>query len=130
MTASTNANWSVAEIEAFTTADDMKISPFYSDGKTYGTPTWIWSVVVDNQLYVRAWNGQRSRWYQSAMTQHGGRIYLAQHNHEVTFEDASGDVTLDAKIDQAYQTKYAGSPYMPPMIQDGPRRATVRILPK
>ncbi|WP_234447097.1 DUF2255 family protein [Virgibacillus salexigens] len=43
------------------------MSPFYSDGKTYRTPTWIWSVVVNSNLYVRAYNGQRSRWYQSAI---------------------------------------------------------------
>jgi hypothetical protein len=24
---------------------------------TPGTPTWIWSVVVDGQLYVRGYNG-------------------------------------------------------------------------
>lgn len=38
-------------------SDDLHISPFREDGKTYGTPTWIWSVVVDGGLYVRAYNG-------------------------------------------------------------------------
>jgi hypothetical protein len=126
----TNKNWTAAELKTFTNADDMKVSPFYSDGKTYGTPTWLWSVVVEDGLYIRAWNGQQSRWYQSAMTQKAGRIYLAQANHEVIFESASGDETLDNKIDQAYQIKYADSPYMPPMIQTGPQSATVKILPK
>lgn len=126
----TQQNWNATELALFAKADDLKISPFYSDGKTYGTPTWIWSVVVDGQLYVRAWNGQRSRWYQSAMTQQAGRIYLAQANHEVRFAAASGDVALDQKIDQAYQTKYAGSPYLAPMLQSGPQSATVRILPR
>jgi hypothetical protein len=32
---------------------------------TYGTPTWIWSVVVDGALYVRPYNGPDSRWYQA-----------------------------------------------------------------
>ena len=34
-------------------ADDLHISPFREDGVTYGTPTWIWSVAVDDALYVR-----------------------------------------------------------------------------
>ena len=29
------------------------LAPFREDGVTYGTPTWIWSVAVDNALYVR-----------------------------------------------------------------------------
>jgi len=41
-------------------ADDLDISPFREDGKTYGTPTWIWSVVVDGNLYVRGYNGRTS----------------------------------------------------------------------
>jgi hypothetical protein len=33
-----------------------------------GTPTWIWSVVVDGALYVRA-----SRWHRAAVRQKAGR---------------------------------------------------------
>ena len=55
------AQWTTKQLNEFATADDMHVSPFYADGKTYGTPTWIWSVVVGNHLYVRAWNGQQSR---------------------------------------------------------------------
>ncbi|WP_353063901.1 DUF2255 family protein [Tunturiibacter psychrotolerans] len=35
---------------------------------TYGTPTWIWSVFVDENLYVRAYNGTGSRWYNAALS--------------------------------------------------------------
>ncbi|GLB46146.1 hypothetical protein WR164_01250 [Philodulcilactobacillus myokoensis] len=122
--------WTKEQLNGFAKADDMHISPFYSDGKTYGTPTWIWSVVADNHLYVRAFNGQNSRWHQSAMTQKAGKIHLNGQDYEVTFKDASGDKNLDAKINQAYQTKYAGSPYMPPMLEDGPVSATVEIDPR
>ncbi len=30
----------------------LKIAPFRENGKTYGTPTWIWEVVVNNELYA------------------------------------------------------------------------------
>jgi hypothetical protein len=46
-------NWPVAELRQIAGTDDLHISPFRDDAVTYGTPTWIWSVVVDDALYVR-----------------------------------------------------------------------------
>ena len=71
------AKWSRAELRRIAEADDLHISPFRQDGMTYGTPTWIWSVVVDDSLYVRAYNGTASRWYKAAMQQKRGRITAA-----------------------------------------------------
>jgi hypothetical protein len=44
------AEWSKDELTKIAAADDLHISPFRDDGVTYGTPTWIWSVVVDGDL--------------------------------------------------------------------------------
>ena len=57
------ATWSNDELHKIAETNDLHISPFRKDGMTYGTPTWIWSVVVDDDLYVRAYNGQNSHWY-------------------------------------------------------------------
>jgi hypothetical protein len=67
------AVWSKDELRKLSESDDLHISPFREDGVTYGTPTWIWSVVVGDALYVRAYNGQNSRWYQAALRQRAGR---------------------------------------------------------
>ena len=53
------ATWSKDELRKIAKADDLHIAPFREDGVTYGTPTWIWSGAA---LYVRAYNGQNSRW--------------------------------------------------------------------
>ena len=45
--------WAKDELNKIAETDDLHISPLREDGKTYGTPTWIWSVVVDGALYVR-----------------------------------------------------------------------------
>jgi hypothetical protein len=95
---------------------------------TYGTPTWIWSVAVDGSLYVRAYNGRNSRWYQAAMRQKAGRIIAAGLTREVSFEPVTG--TLNDRIDEAYRAKYQDSPYLNPMISARSRDATVRILPR
>ncbi len=57
------SSWSKDELRKIVESDDLHISPFREDGVTYGTPTWIWSVVVDGNLYVRAYNGTSSSWY-------------------------------------------------------------------
>ncbi|MDN4478556.1 DUF2255 family protein [Demequina lignilytica] len=121
------AAWDPAVLASIAASDDLKISPFREDGTTYGTPTWIWSVVVDDALYVRAYNGRRSRWYRAAMAQGAGRIHAAGRVIDVTFVDAAGED--DAAIDAAYRAKYADSPYLPPMVSARTREATVRIAP-
>jgi hypothetical protein len=39
---------------------------------------------VDDALYVRGYNGQKSRWYQAAVRQKAGRIIAAGLTKEVT----------------------------------------------
>lgn len=36
----------------------------------------------------------------------------------------------DDRVDEAYRAKYAGSPYLSPMVGDRARSATVRITPR
>lgn len=120
--------WPSDDIARITAADDLHIAPFRADGVTYGTLTWIWSVVVDGRLFVRAYNGTDSRWYKSAMSQHAGRITTAGSAFEVAF--AAADPSLMERIDAAYRSKYAGSPYLPPMVAAGPQAATVEITPR
>lgn len=49
-----NRAWQKEELNKIATTDDFHISPFRKDDKTCGTPTWIWSVVVDETVYARA----------------------------------------------------------------------------
>ena len=101
-------------------------------GDIHGTPTWIWSVAVDDALYVRGYNGQESRWYQTAVRQKAGRILVAGMTKEVSFEpvDETGPDGIGDRIDDAYRVKYRGSLYLDPMIGKRARSATVRIVPR
>jgi hypothetical protein len=126
------ATWPKDELSKIAETDDLHISPFRADGKTYGTPTWIWSVAVDDALYVRAYNGQKSRWYQAAVRQKAGRITSAGMTKEVSFEGVNGSVNgpVNDRIDDAYRAKYRGSPYLKPMIGSRARSATVKVMPR
>src|SRR4051812_10584960 len=120
--------WSKDELRRIAEADDLHISPMREDGLTHGTPTWIWSVALDDALYVRAYNGQNSRWYQAAVRQKAGRITAAGITKEVAFEPVDGPI--NDLIDDAYRAKYRGSPYVGPMIGARARPATVKIMPR
>lgn len=120
--------WLKDELSKIAETDDLKISPLRDDAATFGTPTWIWSVVVDDALYVRGYNGRESRWYQAAVRQKAGRIIAAGMTKAVTFEPVDGP--LNDRIDDAYRAKYRGSPYLSPMIGRQARSATVRVMPR
>ena len=124
--------WSKEDLSKIAEADDLHISPFREDGVTYGTPTWIWSVAVDDTLYVRGYNGQKSRWYQAAVRQRAGRIIAAGMTKEVAFEPVDGplNILINNRIDDAYRVKYHGSPYLSPMIASRARSATVKVVPR
>ena len=132
-TVKTMSTWPKDELCKIAETDDLHISPFREDGKTYGTPTWIWSVVVDDALYVRGYNGQNSRWYQAAVRQKAGRITAAGITKEVAFDPVtlqSSREDLSDRIDDAYRAKYKGSPYLDPMIGARARAATVKVMPR
>ncbi|WAM19081.1 DUF2255 family protein [Rhodococcus sp. JS3073] len=120
--------WSYEDLRTIRESPDLFVSPFREDGKSYGTPTQTWALVVGDEVYVRAANGQQSSWYQAAISQKAGRVRVAGKFFDVTFETAGGDV--EEAIDTAYEAKYPGSPAVPIMQGAGPRASTVRIAPR
>ena len=115
----------LAKIDA---ADDLKIAPYRPDMNTTGTPTWIWEVTVDNRLFVRAYSGTRSKWYQAALSQRAGKIVAIGQEFDVRFVKPA-DPALESKIDRAYHIKYSGSSYVSAMTGARARAATVEIFP-
>lgn len=122
-------DWTIDELQAIASTDDFHIAPFRADGSTLGTPTWIWSVVVGDGVYVRAYNGTASRWYQSARSQRAGRVTAGGVEKDVAFT-LIDDPGLNERIDAAYEAKYGSSPYYPPMVTAKTRAATVRVDPR
>ncbi|GGA96576.1 DUF2255 family protein [Allosediminivita pacifica] len=120
--------WTPQQLATFAETDDFRIAPFREDGRTAGTPTFIWSVVSDGALYVRAYSGQNSSWYRAALAQGAGQIQADGETHDVHFNKADGD-SLDG-IDAAYREKYGDSQYLAPMISQRCRAATVEVLPR
>jgi hypothetical protein len=120
--------WSKHELHKVAESDELHISPLREDGVTYSPATTIWAVAVDDVLYVRAYNGQRSLWYQAAMRQKGGQIAAGGVTKAVTFQPVGG--AINDRIDDAYRTKYKGSPYVAHMIGAKVRAATISVMPR
>ena len=121
-------SWNEDDLWAIAESHDLYISPFREDGTTYGTPTLVWPLVVDGEVYVRAARGQQSSWYAAALNQTAGRIRVGGKDYEVTFEPGGNETA--AAIDAAYEEKYKGSSAVPIMQEEGPKSATVRISPR
>jgi hypothetical protein len=120
--------WPAATLAAIDAADDLKVSPLRPDGSTYGTPTWIWCVVVDGELYVRAYHGDASRWFAAATARPQGRIHAAGEVHDVIFEPTAPE--RDEAIDDAYRAKYAGNAFLTAMTTGRARTAGFRLRPR
>ena len=120
--------WSKEELRKIVEADELQIAPLRADGVTYASPTSIWSVTVKGALYVRAYAGQRSRWYQGAVRQKAGRISAAGTKKAVTFEPVDGPI--NDLINDAYRVKYRGSPYLGPLVGTHARSATLMVMPR
>ena len=124
------SEWNKEKLNKIKNSDDLYIAPFREDGKTDGTLTWIWSVIVNDELFVRAYNGKNSSWYSSAVKQKSGKIKAAEMEFEVNFEQVDINDSIQKLIDDAYKMKYSSSPYLTSMISVQARSATVKIIKK
>src|SRR5689334_15442789 len=120
--------WSEDELRRIAEAEGLHVSPLRPDGATYAKPTWIWSVAVDDALYVRGYYGQDTHWYKAAVRQKAGRITADGMTRDVSFEPVDGPI--NDRVDDAYQAKYRASPYLGPMISPRVRAATLKVMPR
>ncbi|MGY5035798.1 DUF2255 family protein [Streptomyces sp. 900116325] len=92
-------------------------------------PTPIWVVRDGDNLYVRAHRGRSGAWFRTARATHTSHITAGGLDRDVIFTEVD-DPALAAHPDGAYRTKYARcSTYVPPIVADTARAATLRLTP-
>ena len=119
--------WTDEEL-AVANKEDIRIAAPNEDG-TMHAPTWIWVVVADGNLYVRSYNGKTGRWYLAAKRAGHGQVTFGDITKDVNFEFID-DPMIDAKVDEAYKQKYAGSLYLDGPLSEPMRSTTVRLVPR
>ncbi len=117
--------WSSEQLDQIGRTNDLEIAPRSEDG-SLRTFTTIWVVRVDDDVYVRSWNGPYGYWYRAATASGTGRIRSSGREFDVSFAPAAAERTA---IDQAYHNKYGRSRYVDAMTEDGPGATTLRLIP-
>ena len=123
-------NWIQRDLERIGVADELHLTTFKKDG-TWRPPVTIWVVRVGNEVYVRAYRGRETTWFQHIQRRPEGRIEAGGVTKDVTLVDASSDEVLGNEIDTAYQAKYHrySATYVDPMIASQARATTLKLVP-
>jgi hypothetical protein len=69
----TGAASSTDELDRIGGAEELQIAARRRDG-SLRPPVPIWSVRVDDELFVRSWRGAGGSWYRTAAATHEGHI--------------------------------------------------------
>ncbi len=121
------SDWTEQEL-AEANKEDLYIAAPNEDGSMHA-PTWIWMVEAGGELYCRSYNGKSGRWYTAARRAGQGHVRFGSVEKDVRF-DFVDDEAINRAIDESYQRKYAGSPYLDGPLSEPMRSATVRLLPR
>ena len=120
--------WTNEELDKIGTAEELRIATLRHDD-TLRRPVIIWVVRLGESVYIRCVNGREGAWFRGVQTRHEGRIWAGGVEKDVTFVEES-DPDINAKIDEAYLTKYKRYPqYVAPMVKPEARATTMKLLP-
>ena len=123
----TAATWTADELDRVGAAEELEIAPRRRDGARLRS-VQIWVVRAGEGRYVRSWRGSQAAWFCATQRQRSGHVSADGLETDVAFADAGPEV-CDA-VDAAYREKHARYPsYVPPMLSDQARAATLKLVP-
>ncbi|MFF4591768.1 DUF2255 family protein [Amycolatopsis sp. NPDC001319] len=110
--------WTAPELAALSASASLELSAGPGDA-------WVevGFVLIDGTLFVRAFRGPGSRWFQSAANHRRGRVRVGSLSRAVAF---AADGERSAEIDEAYRAKYGAASLV---TNAEARAATLRISP-
>jgi hypothetical protein len=106
--------------------EEIRIGFHRLDGSTRSVPIWV--VQVGDDIYVRSVRGPSGGWYRRLRADPDGEVRDGEHRHLVHAEAVTDAGTL-AEVTGAYATKYAGSPFVRPLLEGPSVGATLRLDP-
>jgi hypothetical protein len=106
--------------------EEIRIGSRRQDGSTRSVPIWV--VQVGDHIYVRSVRGPKGGWYRRLRANPDGEVRDGEHRHLVRAEAVTEADTL-AQVTRAYATKYAGSPFVRPLLEGPSIGATLRLGP-
>jgi hypothetical protein len=123
------ASWTASEL-ALLAAEGSLTLHAGDDPPGRGEVAELGMVVVGERLFVRAYRGTGSRWYQAALAGGQGWIRAGGHAWHVALSPADDQLSRDTDIE--YQAKYGhvGPAATALVLSPGARKATLRISPR
>jgi len=121
--------WTNDELKKVGNAEELRIATLRRDG-TLRKKVIIWVVRLGDDLYIRCVNGREGAWFRGLLTRYEGRIWAGGVEKDVTFVEEN-DPGINAKIDEAYLTKYQRYPqWVAPMVTPKVKAATIKLVPR
>ncbi|WP_329139749.1 DUF2255 family protein [Streptomyces sp. NBC_01476] len=115
-------------IDYFANTDTVHIATTRQNGGEVVTP--IWSVVVDGVPYVRSGYGPDSKWYRRVQRAGRAAFVDGSERYPVTVENLDDEET-NAKVDDAYKTKYAAqASSLKDIVSSQARAHTMQVTPQ
>jgi hypothetical protein len=114
-------NWTAGDLVHLAAAHSLALSA----GDGHQRQVELGMVTVGGNLYVRAYRGTTSGWFQATRTYGHGRIRFDAIERDVTFHPASP--ALHDDIDAAYRAKYGNDAGL--VASPSAHAATVEIRP-
>jgi hypothetical protein len=114
--------WTADDLAQLSTAGSLTLSA----GDAHHLHVELGMVTVRGSLYVRAYRGTTSGWFQATQTHGHGRVWLGAIERDATFRPAGPAVHDD--IDTAYRAKYGHDAGL--VASPTAQAATVEIRPR
>jgi hypothetical protein len=123
------STWTNDELSRIGQADELRITPLRADGSP-GRETTVQVVRDGADLYVRAYRGRDGAWFRAATARHEGRVGSGGMTGDVALAEADEPTPAD-RLDTAYRTRHGhySATYVDPMLTEGARNATLKLLP-
>jgi hypothetical protein len=113
-------------LEHLAEVEEISIGFRRPDGSTGSTVVWV--VQVGDNLFVRSIRGPKGGWYRRLLADPNGEVREGGHLHSVHAEPVADADTI-AEVTRAYASKYSGSPFVQPLLEEPAAGATLRLDP-
>jgi hypothetical protein len=94
-----------------------------------GRRTTIWPVVVEGQVYIRSWLGERGLWYREIVANPDAVLHVGREAVPVRAV-AAADPESVQRASAGLRRKYAGSQSLASMVRGEILGTTLRLVPR
>ena len=120
------STWTPDELDSVGNASELRVAGTKSDG-SYRKGVIIWSVRVDDAIYIRSVYGPDASWFRGTQLNGTGRIEAGGVSKEVRYVAVDD---LNNIIDAAYHRKYGGGSAVKAITTPLAATTTLRVDPK